>query len=331
MRRDCLSVFLICTVILTALPAQASPKTPSGYQYTDRSFNSYQIHSPKTQVVVNHLYSTKEFRQKAAREFEAVKAVASTPERVSSTRVGNTSTYGAVNQSKKYLYQNVNNFELFRRGCMDIMKAASAEETQHNLRDPEKRYNYWKEQGIYDKYTPQQIEFLNRVCARAVIAGNAVVGLGSVVGTVATLGSMLALAAPVIAAVAGGAAVVAGAATLYKWSQVENKGADIALDPQSNYGRLLLGGELTSIGATVTAAKYGGAILGASVTSMVGAMVGTTILTGLALMSSSNIVQLLNATTIPQESEITKINEKSSNPKGESSIKEFHIDYRLTQ
>ncbi|MFZ5768613.1 MAG: hypothetical protein ACOY3F_07950 [Bacillota bacterium] len=118
----------------------------------------------------------------------------------------------------------VGNRDLFIRGFRDVFNAVNESANfinrgMANLNGPQQLYEFWKEKGIYDKYTPGERAFLNQVVMPAVAVTQWVLtGLGSM-GTgflggagIAALGGLVALACgaalgPVLLAVGIGAAL----------------------------------------------------------------------------------------------------------------------------
>ena len=127
------------------------------------------------------------------------------------------------------------NWSLFIRGFRDIWHAVNESANflgkgMANLNDPQKLYEFWKEKGIYDKYTPGERAFLNQVVMPAVaVAQWSLTLLG---GGVTALGLAIGLA-PVLApfgVLVGGfitGAVLATLVALWKGTMVRETGGDI--------------------------------------------------------------------------------------------------------
>jgi hypothetical protein len=132
------------------------------------------------------------------------------------------------------------NWSLFIRGFRDIWHAVNESANfigkgMANLNDPQKLYEFWKEKGIYDKYTPGERAFLNQVVMPAVAAAQwtlgglagGLTGVGAAFGLATLLGLSL---GPVVLALSGavlGIAVV-GLVSHFKGEAVREKGADIS-------------------------------------------------------------------------------------------------------
>lgn len=119
------------------------------------------------------------------------------------------------------------NSKLFINGFRDVWRATAQRSNGENLNDPAKRIEYWKQQGIYEKYNAKERAFINKVVfpAVAVARGAGVLAGGGAVayGTAALLGLAT---APALAS--GGAAVLAGAAVVAYNVHKLQKGANIA-------------------------------------------------------------------------------------------------------
>ncbi len=137
------------------------------------------------------------------------------------------------------------NWDLFKRGFMDVWHAVNEsadfyKKGMANANDPEKRYDFWKSKGIYDKYNAGERAFLNQVVMPAVaVAQWTVTGLGGVGSgvtaaaglalgvAVLTGGAGLALAGVIFGAGALAGALLAVAETHYKGNRVHEAGGDI--------------------------------------------------------------------------------------------------------
>jgi hypothetical protein len=91
------------------------------------------------------------------------------------------------------------NRDLFIRGFRDVWHAVNEStgilgKGMANLSDPQKLYEFWKEKGIYDKYTPGERAFLNQVVMPAVaVAQWGLVGLGGAVTGASIVSAVTAL------------------------------------------------------------------------------------------------------------------------------------------
>jgi len=133
----------------------------------------------------------------------------------------------------------VGNRDLFIRGFRDIWHAVNESadffgKGMANLNDPQKLYEFWKEKGIYDKYTPGERAFLNQVVMPAVAAAQwtlgglagGLTGAGAAFGLAALLGLSLGPAALAVGGAVLGIAVV-GLIAHFKGEAVREKGADV--------------------------------------------------------------------------------------------------------
>lgn len=118
-----------------------------------------------------------------------------------------------------------NESRLFLQGFGDVWKATSGLGDQTNLQSAEAKYDFWKDAGIYDKYTPRQVTFLNKVVFPAVGLARGLSLSGSVVAAAYGIAALAGLSFLPVFAVA--ISLVAGF-TAYKWYQVKHKGADVA-------------------------------------------------------------------------------------------------------
>jgi len=184
-----------------------------------------------------------------------------------------------------------NESRLFLRGFGDVWKATSGLGDQGNLQDPRAKYEYWKQQGIYDKYTPGQISFINKVVFPAVAAARGLAFAGSVGLAALGIAAIAGLSVLPVAAVIGAAAI---GLTGIKWLQVKKRNADIAGKgtPKNEFllSELALSGGLA--GTYVVNALSGPTALTPAAPILAGAY-GT-------LVNSYGAVKLLNAWGIPE-------------------------------
>lgn len=119
------------------------------------------------------------------------------------------------------------NSKLFVKGFRDVWGATAQKSDGENLNDPSKRMDYWKKQGVYEKYNARERAFINKVVfpAVAVARGAGVLAGGGAVayGAAALLGLAT---APALAV--GGAVALAGAAFVAYNVHKLNKGENIA-------------------------------------------------------------------------------------------------------
>lgn len=342
------ALFLAIALILATVPLYAAPLKAPGYEYTDRDVMDYQIINPRTQVVINHLYTTDQLRQKLGRELQEVQVAEVAPAMVSDAWASYQSTVNTQGQARSYLYQNISDTELLAKGCAEFFKVAmeGVKEGAHNLNDPQKRYEYWKSRGIYEKFTPRQIEYINKACMPLMSIGASIAGTVGGVVAGAGLAALTGVSFPILAA-AGVAAFVG--LTAIKFTQVK-KGADIALfgkEPLglSKYAGSLILGQTAQAGLagaleSTTASPAAAAVAGGSLSSllpMVGAGGGFLVGSAGVIGGSVGLLSILNAGPIPQEGETGQEKTGQSfigsnwrdNPM--PSPKEFSINYRLSQ
>ncbi|MGB9880628.1 MAG: hypothetical protein ACPLRM_07680, partial [Anaerolineae bacterium] len=110
----------------------------------------------------------------------------------------------------------VGNSNLFFRAFKDVWVATGAGSYTYggdeNLNDVKKRAQFWKEQGIYAKYTLREIAFINKVVLPAVLAVRVGQGVGG--AALIAVGAAALFAAPflpVMGVTLGTAALVTGA------------------------------------------------------------------------------------------------------------------------
>lgn len=344
-----IALFLAVTLMLTTIPVHAAPLKAPGYEYTDRDVMNYQILNPRTQVVINNLYTTDQLRKKLGRELQQAQLVEMVPTMVSDAQASYRSFVNTQEQARSYLYQNLSNSEVIRKGCEEFFKVALEGITQgaHNLNDPQKRYEFWKSRGIYDKFTPQQIELINKTSMRYMTILASIAGTGGGVLAAAGLAALSGVSFPILAA-AGVASFIG--LTAIKFKQMKDNSADLAVfgnEPLglSKYtGGLLVGqagqmgiarvlGSLGSSTASSAAAVAGGSVSG--LWPMIGAGGGFLLGSGLVMAGSAGFLSILNAGPIPQEGKEETVRRVPSfhprdNPE-QPSPTEFSINYRLTQ
>lgn len=126
------------------------------------------------------------------------------------------------------LGQAVTNLPLAVRGAVDILAAiwSWGPEGMESLADPAKRYEFWKRAGIFEKYSPREIAFLNSVSFPLVAAG---LGAMALAGTAMTRAGLVALvgSGPVGWAVALGLVVTVGAISTYNVLSTRLGGDDL--------------------------------------------------------------------------------------------------------
>lgn len=110
----------------------------------------------------------------------------------------------------------VGNSELFFRAFKDVWVATGAGSFVYggdeNLKDVDRRARFWKEQGIYAKYTPREIAFINKVVLPAVLTVRAGQGVGGAALVAAGAAALFAAPfLPVMGVTLGTAALVTGA------------------------------------------------------------------------------------------------------------------------
>lgn len=90
------------------------------------------------------------------------------------------------------------NWKLLKEGRADVYRALSnvMSEGMENLNDPYKRMEFWKKYGFYDKYTTQELKFLNKVVLREVAWELGLLGTGCSVLAGAVLGGKAGSIAP---------------------------------------------------------------------------------------------------------------------------------------
>lgn len=151
------------------------------------------------------------------------------------------------------------NSKLFINGFRDVWRATAQRSNGENLNDPAKRIEYWKQQGIYEKYNAKERAFINKVVfpAVAVARGAGVLAGGGAVayGTAALLGLAT---APALAI--GGAAVLAGAAVVAYNVHKLQKGANIANSTALKLGTHGINEAITFAGNAKWATPWAGRI-----------------------------------------------------------------------
>lgn len=93
---------------------------------------------------------------------------------------------------------------------MDVAKALDnvMAEGMINLNDPQKRYEFWKQVGIYDKYTPNEIRYINKYVFPTVAIGKGFKTLGCAAISGATLGFTASGGNPAVAVAAAAGNVI---------------------------------------------------------------------------------------------------------------------------
>ncbi|MCR4426258.1 MAG: hypothetical protein NUW23_08745 [Firmicutes bacterium] len=147
-------------------------------------------------------------------------------------------------QTVSLLNRAINTTQLFIRGFADVVDATwdATVSGEANLRDPAARYEFWKERGIYEKYTARERQFLNRVVQPAigvVLAGAAAAGVRLAAAAIAA-GTSFGFA-PVAVTLGLGWLIVTG----YKAYRVLKHKAEVVkqrpLRPYGRYQHALLG------------------------------------------------------------------------------------------
>lgn len=221
-----------------------------------------------------------------------------------------------------------NDSGLFLRGFKDVWAASGGGmfSEQGNLNDPAKRYDFWQEQGIYDKYSLRERAYLNKVVFPAVAVSRALYGGGAIALTATAVASLAGVA--VLPLILGGVGVWAGLTAIKAW-QVKNKNADVAGLPQFFGGlksgqanwyagsalgavggmtagiasllRGAIGNPVLRVAANGSAALAEGIGLGTAVAGVGSATVGGYI----GASESFNVVRLINEWGIPEKTTLT--------------------------
>ncbi len=251
---------------------------------------------------------------------------------------------GEMEQTASLLNRMINNTELFFRGFRDVATPVTRTvfAGESNLRDPVARYDFWKEQGIYEKYTPRERQFLNRVVFPAVAVGEiALGGCGALLTAGAiTVGFGLSAAAALPVALILGA-TWAGI-TAYKAYRVQNDNAEVVRDnpfqPYGGYQNALNGllgvGGLVSFAAGSSVipvfAASEGAIGTAALATAYG--VGMQGLGGVGLMyhSSEKLTNLANIWGIPEEKAVTEVKVKKRRFREPDEYGAYEIEMRFS-
>lgn len=198
--------------------------------------------------------------------------------------------------SDNLLTRAVNNTKLFVRGFQDVWKAttAIADTGMANLNDPQKRYEFWKEQGIYDKYNARERAFLNKMVFPAVAAAQGIFGLGGAVliGVGAAAAFQLAAGPLVIGAAATWLALTTVKALRVKGLRLGQEAANGGIGWDASKG-----GDITSMYESSLfslATKTIGFVTGASLFThgAVGSMLGEARMAGELAGFSEEIVQV---------------------------------------
>ena len=195
----------------------------------------------------------------------------------------------------------VGNSELFFRAFKDVWVATGGRSFTYggdeNLNDVEKRARFWKEQGIYAKYTPREIAFINKVVLPAVLAVRAGQGVGGAALVAAGAAALFAAPfLPVMGVTLGTAALVTGA----KAWLIKHSGQGISP---------LLSQDWFSAGGTVVPGAIGGItamVEGAALPTQLAAAkqlgaIGSIVAGGALLMDAAlDTARLVNAWGIPE-------------------------------
>lgn len=246
-----------------------------------------------------------------------------------------------------------NESRLFLQGFGDVWKATSGLGDQSNLQSVQAKYDFWKDAGIYDKYTARQVTFLNKVVFPAVGLARGLSLSGSVVAAAYGIAALAGLSFLPVVAVSS--LIVAGF-TAYKWYQVKYRGGDIAgkNTPNKFYNAGVgMGSVATGVaaigmyvsGATPGAAAGGGAI--AAETAGEAAAGGLEAAGAIALpvataavgiygtvVNSYGAVKLLNAWGIPEvSSQQGLLSPPDIGPRGQAvtGSQDYTVDYRITK
>lgn len=250
---------------------------------------------------------------------------------------------GEVRETGSLVNRFFNDAKMLVQGVNDILEATGGGifgEGMKNLNSAEDRYRFWKEKGIYEKYSPREIVLLNKIAFPVAVILQSLKAAGG-----------LSLASYALAAAVGASfwpvlAVGAGAYiafTAYKAWQVKKKGADIAAglaevpsdmppgwDVRSpgRYGQLVIGSGLIASGS----AAWG------AVSLIEGAFGAVTAPAGyyLAGEASFDTTRLANAWGIPlpvQREDLTLEPDFSGGPESHIDVDEgtIRLEYRLTE
>jgi hypothetical protein len=162
----------------------------------------------------------------------------------------------------------VSNFRLFWKGFQDIERALATglRGGMENLSDPVKLYEFWKAQGIYDKYDKKERAFLNQVVFPAVLVWQHVKMDLGVFGLVGLAAAMLIPGPWWIPILAGGLGIAAAELlTAAKKKAVRFEGGDVqafgslkGLYPWAFIGsgvETMAGGVASAVGAGLAVAE----------------------------------------------------------------------------
>lgn len=313
--------------------------TPSGFQYKESIDPQGKS---RITVVKQRIISFEEYSRIA----NLANTQAASDYVVNKSWTGNPEVAGTINRF-------FNNSKLFMRGFADVWKASSGGmfAEQGNLTDPEKKYEYWQKQGIYDKYTASERAFLNKVVFPAVAVARSLYG-----------GAAIAMAAAGVATLAGVAVAPVALAALGVWAGLTGykvwktlgRNAGVAGMPQWSEGlkagqanwytsgllgwaggmtagaasllRNAIGNPVLQVAADGTAALGEGIGLGTAV-----AGVASTAVAGyIGINESFNIVRLVNEWGIPEKTALTEA-EFTPQPGSQTTYETLYLNYRLTK
>lgn len=254
------------------------------------------------------------------------------------------------------------NGRLFLRAWVDVSACLKDSRAyDENLRDPEKRYQFWKDKGFYDRYTAQERAFINAAVMPALMLGRILSGVGGV-GVAAWGASVLIGGSVLWPAFLVGAGAYA-AITLWKTlaitagaSQEDTLAADVAALPAALGGSIVYGatkaaGEagLARIAGSILLQRVAGLFGGADTLARVihglgiagrhaaGAAVGAAAVgvgSAWALATSNEIARLWNIWNIPEPVSYQELWEEAGVGSGDAkveTVEELSLDYRLTK
>lgn len=166
--------------------------------------------------------------------------------------------------------QTIGNVPLLFRQVVDIeaaVREGGVGEVMGNLRDPVRRFEFWKRQGIYDKYTPQEIAFMNSVAFPLAAVGH--IGEFLIGSALAAVGANAALG-PVGGMILGvGTLALGGAELVSMWRDIQ---AGRAVDPGA-----VVRGIVSSVTTTIDAVFSGTGFSSMAVRSVLLRLTGTTV------------------------------------------------------
>ncbi|MHB9020098.1 MAG: hypothetical protein ACYC3G_04525, partial [Minisyncoccota bacterium] len=245
-----------------------------------------------------------------------------------------------------------NESRLFLQGFADVWKATSGLGDQSNLQSVQAKYDFWKDAGIYGKYTPRQVTFLNKVVLPAVGLARGLSLSGSVVAAAYGIAALAGLSFLPVVAVSS--LIVAGF-TAYKWYQVKHNGADVAGKgtpnkffkvgangmPALTTGVAAVGKYVKGLtpgaaggGEAVAAETAGEAAAGALEAAGAIALPIATAAAGIygTVVNSYGAVKLLNAWGIPEVDDTPQLIPPGIWSRGpRTDTQDYTVDYRITK